>query len=116
MHDIVKEIKVKLKTYCAQLPVVGFNSSKYDMNLIKHNLTRQFYNMGEKTSFVVKKGNAYTCMTTSSFKFLDMSSYLAPGTSYSQFLKAYQCSEEKAFFPYEYFTDFTMLSETQLPL
>ena len=47
--------------------------------------------------------------------FLDITSYLAPHTSYSAFLKAFNVSEQKGYFPYEYFKSESQLNETQLP-
>ena len=42
------------------------------------------------------------CMKTDSLKFLDISNYLAPGFSYDQFLKAYECEQTKGFFSYQW--------------
>ena len=36
-------------------------------------------------------------------RMLDISTYLAPGCSYAQFLKAYNCDVPKGIFPYEWF-------------
>ena len=42
------------------------------------------------------------CLKTEYLKFLDITNYLAPGFSYDQFLKAYECEQTKGFFPYEW--------------
>ena len=69
----------------------------------------------QEYGFVVKKSNAYACITTDTFKFLDISHFLAPGTSYAGFLKAYRVEESKGFFPYEWLDDIAKLDQTQLP-
>jgi hypothetical protein len=43
------------------------------------------------------------------------SNYLATGFSYSQYLKAYKCTEQKGFFPYEWMTSLDKLNVSQLP-
>ena len=46
---------------------------------------------------------------------MDISNYLAAGSSYSQFLKAYGCDIPKGIFPYEWFDSFDKLDHTSLP-
>ena len=53
--------------------------------------------------FTVKKNKSYISILTPYLKFLDISNFLAPGCSYSQFLKAYRCELYKRAFPYEWF-------------
>ena len=64
---------------------------------------------------VVGKNNSYMCIKTERLKFLDITSYLAPGYSYDQFLKAYECSAHKSFLPYEWFDDVNKLDYPELP-
>lgn len=47
--------------------------------------------------------------------FLDMAQYLAPGTSYASFLKAFEIEEEKGWFPYEWLDDVSKLDFPRLP-
>ena len=62
-----------------QVPVFGFNSGKYDLNLVKEYFIRTLSNMNDVT--VTKKDNSYMFLTTPMFKFLDIKNYLAPGLS-----------------------------------
>ena len=55
------------------------------------------------------------CLKTDFLKLLDISNYLAPGFSYDQFLKAYECEQTKEFFSYEWWMKWTELGETSLP-
>ena len=111
----VERLKRKFEVYAEVLPVLGYNSSRYDLNLIKRYFPKHF-NLTNDMKYVIKKTNQYTAIATSKFKFLDMSNYLAAGSSYSRFLAAYGVSETKSFFPYEYFHDADQLvTVTELP-
>lgn len=76
---------IQLKNFINQIPVLGFNSAKYDLQLVKQMLAR-----------VLK---------------LDQSG----GTSYDVFLKAYKCQQTKSYFPYEWFNDASKLDHPALP-
>jgi hypothetical protein len=55
------------------------------------------------------------CIKTEALKFLDITNYMAPGFSYSQYLKVYECTEGKGFIPYEWMTSLKKLNVSQLP-
>ena len=111
--------------YCRQIPVLGFNSAKYDLNLVKSHLIPWLRrdidpnkdDDGEDTCevSVIKKGSTYTQIGARRFKFLDISNYLAGGVSYSGFLKAYKIPEAKSCFPYEWFDHPSKLDFPGLP-
>jgi len=90
----LEKIYGQLETYMAQVPVLGFNLAKYDLNLIKRVLAKHLNLHEESGTFVVKKNNTYTCSATESLKFLDMSQFLAAGSIYIGFLKAYHVEDE----------------------
>ena len=75
--------------------VFGFNSGKYDINVVKVYLLKPLH---PGITFTIKKNNDYMCIKTKELKFLDMKNYLAAGTSYDQFLKAYGVQVRKLFF------------------
>lgn len=54
-------------------------------------------------------------MANDTLKFLDISSYLAPAVSYAKFLKAFDVTENKGFFPYEWFDAVEKLNHPSLP-
>lgn len=70
----------------------------------------------EDVRYVIKRGSSYSCITTDNLRFLDMLSYLAVGTNYDSFLKAYGASAPKSFFPYEWFDGLEKLACTEFPL
>jgi hypothetical protein len=133
----VDSLRDRLEDYLHELPVVGFNSSRYDINVIKPYLIQALVTDNQKIvtidldgdddntpdtesrdtgiKFVVKRNNQYMCIATSKLRFLDIVNFLAPGFSYSKYLKAFHVSEEKGFFPYEYMTSLDKLDEPSLP-
>ena len=104
----------ELTRFCNVVPVLGFNSSKYDLNLIKRKLFK-LMDVYVNTASVIKKGNSYLCIQTDLFRFLDISNYLAPGFSYSQFLKAYEVNITKSFMCYEWLDSVSKLDYPCLP-
>jgi hypothetical protein len=115
MKSHLENIYAKWLQYISQLVVLGFNNSKYDNVLIISRLAYYLNLHASKKSFIVKKNNAYACIASDKFRILDICNYLAAGTSYSQFLKAFQIEEKKSYFPYEYLSSFEKLNETSLP-
>ena len=113
-----KTLEKQLQAWLHQLPVLGFNSGRYDLNAIKkffvplliHN------NTAERAScFVIKRQNNFMCLSTDKLKFLDMVNFLAPGVSYDKYLKAYGCELQKGHFPYEYMDNLRKLDDCALP-
>ena len=73
------------------MPVVGFNSQNYDVNVMKGPLLRHIRQLnGENFVFVVKRANKMTCIETTRFRFLDICNFIAPGYSYDKHLKAFK--------------------------
>ena len=67
-----------------QAPVIGFNSGKYDLNIVKEYIVKEIcYNKENEDVFAVKKENNYMFLTTSKFefKFLDVKNYIGTGLS-----------------------------------
>ena len=105
-----KTLMGQLYGWMRQLPVIGFNSGKYDLNAIKQFLIPYFLtiakteeqedeededeekkkdeNDGVGSMFVIKRNNTFMCLSTDQLKYLDMISYIAPGFSYDKYLKA----------------------------
>ena len=115
MVNKMKYILHKFEIYASQIPVLGFNSAKYDINLIKKDIARCLGLDQDESAFVIKKNNSYSCIANENFKFIDIINYLAPGTSYSKFLKAFKITEGKSFFPYEFLDDPDKLNYPELP-
>ena len=132
-----KKLMGQLYGWMHQLPVIRFNSGKYDLNAIKMFLIPYFLSTASKTGeqdeqveheqddkeeenegvgsfFVIKRNNTFMCLSTDQLKFLDMTNYIAPGFSYDKYLKAYGYEVTKGHFPYEYMDRLERLDDTAL--
>ena len=107
-------MKFKYEQWMMQMPVIGFNSAEYDINMVKPHLVKVLMKM-DAIKFVVKKSNAFMCITTERLKFVDIRNYLTPGFDYATYLKAYKCTELKGYFPYEWMDNLEKLKQTCLP-
>ena len=102
----------QLHGWLHQLPVIGFNSGKYDLNMIKRSFVPLLIS---NNAAVIKRQNTYMCLYTDELKFVDICNYLAPGVSYAKYLTAYGCELGKGHFPYEYMDDLQKLEDRVLP-
>lgn len=110
-----EKLKAELDAYCRQTICLGFNSSNYDLNLIKTHIAKQLNMHNANKNFTVKRNIRYACLCNDNFKFLDITSYLAPGVNYSKFLKAFDVQENKGFFCYEWLQNVEQLRYPSLP-
>ena len=97
-----KAQRQKIEEWCNQVPVVGFNSGTYDLNLIKKHFAEHLAETTGKVR-VAKNGNKMMFVLTWGFRFLDIINYLDRGTSYEKWVKVYECKTVKSWFPYEWF-------------
>ncbi|GMF09432.1 unnamed protein product [Phytophthora lilii] len=114
----------RVKQQLDQVPVFGFNSGRYDINLIKKDL---FAVIGTDNIKSVIKNPSYMCIAPSDMKMLDSNNYVPAGTSYDKYLTTYlggcKCDDKircicglgKGLFPYEYITAFNVLNQTTIP-
>ena len=97
----------------------GFNSSGYDIKLIKKFLFKELCKHEQQPTFTIKKSGKYPCIETEHLKFLYVYTYKNtpgyPGYNLKSFFKAFGVSEQKGFIPYDYFTHADQLDETTLP-
>ena len=113
-----------------QLPVIGFNSGKYDLNVVKQFFVPYLLKRSKQDDnddgeeeeedddeirFVIKRQNTFMCFSTRKLRFLDIINFLAPGYSYDNYLKAYGCELQKGHFPYEYMDGIGKLEDCALP-
>ena len=96
------------RNWVNQVPVFGFNSGRYDINMIKEYFVKNLAIISDVD--VAKKENSYMFLSTPNFKFLDIKNYLAPGLSYDAWCRAYGCELQKLAFPYEWLDSFEKLN------
>ena len=79
-------MKEQLKQRVNQVPLISFNSGKYDLNMVKEYFVKEIsYNKDDECNenvFAAKNENDYMFLTTSTIKFLDVKNYIGPGLSY----------------------------------
>jgi hypothetical protein len=104
----------RITDWCRQVPVLGYNSGRYDLNLIKNYFAEHLTDTYEKVD-IAAKGTQTMFLVTPEFKFLDVINYVGPGKSYSDWVKAYGCKQTKSWFPYEWFDSPDKLDYPELP-
>ena len=100
--------------WCDQVPTLRFKCGWYDLNLIKEYFVELLADITSKVQ-VEKKANKTMFMKTNGFRFLDIINYLRPGTSYEAWVKAYGCSSQKSWLPYEWLDSPEKLNYPGLP-
>ena len=110
-----RALKCGFENYCDRLPVIGFNSQRYDIPLIKRYLPYSLHKLDTLPEMVIRKDNSYMALGTKTLQYLDITNYLAAGTSLASFYKAYNVTDPKGFFPYEWFDSLEKLDATSLP-
>ena len=109
------DLKQHLERYVNTLPVFGFSSGKYDLNLIKSYLISYLIRDKEQETSVINKANEFISFKFGDVQFLDIMKFLGGATTLDSFLKAYKASETKRFFPYDWFDNPDKLDFPKLP-
>ena len=109
------ELQEHLERYCNLLPVFGFNSAKYDINLIKSYLLPILINERNMEPTVIIKANQFVSFKFDDVQLLDIMNFLGGATILDSFLKAYKTAETKGFFPYEWFDCPQKMHNSELP-
>ena len=109
------ELQEHLERYCNVLTVFGFNSAKYDVNLIKSFLLPILIIERNVEPTVIKKTNPFVSFKFGDVQLLDIMNFLGGATSLDSFLKAYKTAETKGFFPYEWFDCPQKMNNSELP-
>ena len=99
-----------MKNSCCNLPVVGFNSGRCELNLIKSYQIPYLISDKEQEKPVIKKAKDFISFKFGDVQFLDLMKFL------DSLFKAYKASEMKGFFPYEWFDNPDKLDFPELRL
>ena len=109
------ELQEHFDRYCNVLPVFGFNSAKFDINLIKSYLSPILVNYRDIEPTVIKKANQFVSFKFGDIQLLDIMNFLGGATSLDSFLKAYRTKETMGFFPYQWFDCPEKMNNKELP-
>ena len=75
---------------CNVLPIFGFNSEKFDLNLIKSYLLPILVNERNIEPTVIKKANQFISFKFGEIQLWNIMNFLCRATSLDSFLKAYK--------------------------
>ena len=114
MNQII-DLQELFERYCNVLPVCGFNSAKYFINLIKSYLLPILVNEREIEPTVIKKANHCVSFKFGDIQLLDIMNFLGGATSLDSFLKAYKTKETEGFFPYDWFDCPEKMNNDEIP-
>ena len=89
------EVQKQWRQWVNQGSVIGFNSGKYDLNMVKEYFVEDInYNKEVEYNedvFAAKEKNDCMFLTTSKFKCLDVKNFFGPGLSYDAWCKSMGC-------------------------
>ena len=91
----------------------GFNSAKYDLNLIKSYLLHILVNERDIEPTVIKKAKQFMSFKFGDIQLLDKMNFLGGASSLDSFLKTYKTLETKRFV-YEWFVHPDKMQNTEL--
>ena len=109
------ELQEHLERYCNVLPVFGFYSAKYDINLIKSYLLPILINERNMEPIVTKKANQFVSFKFGDVQLLVIMNSLGGAKNLDSFFNAYNTAETKVFFPYEWFDCPQKMNNSELP-
>ena len=113
-QSLANKLVGELDQHLRPLPVIGFNSGSYDLNVLKQFIIPYLVRYDNLKSSI-KRHQSYLTLMSTKLTFLDVSNFLAAGSNYDGFLRAYGCVQQKGFFPYEWFNSLEKLDHPQLP-
>ena len=96
-----------------QVPILGYNCGRYDLKLIQKYFMKHCAN--ERGLTETSKNGKIMYLKSGNYKFLDIMNYLAPGTTYDKWVKAYEAKQTKSWLPYEWFDSADKLDYPGLP-
>ena len=108
------DLQESLERHCNVSLVFGFNSAKYDLNLIKSYLLPILNHERDIELTVIKKANQFISFKFGDIQLLDILNFLGAATTLDSFLKPYKTSETKRFFLYGRFDHPEKMKKTEL--
>ena len=124
----LQNLESEFKKHVEQVAVLGYNSAKYDINLLKEYLIVQFLSdyaqqEDKEPIKVIKQQASYSVLELGHYlKFLDVYKYQSPSCTLDSFMKAEGIIDTnnsdksvKSYFPYEWFDSYDKLDYPGLP-
>lgn len=123
----IEKLIALFEKYCREHTVLGFNSGRYDLQLVKRVLypdmvkrARQARNeklkVGRSFPRCIARGNKVMAFSTDNLKFLDLMNFIAPGFTLAKFIESFTNGKEiKGKFCYEFARSYDALLTTVFP-
>lgn len=111
IEDVALRLKYlkRLEDYVSQVPILGFNSGMYDINI---NITEFMNELKGGKITAIKNGNTYKALIGGRFKFLDITQYIPPDYNLDKYITAFNPNGcKKSIFPYEYVSSYDRLND-----
>ena len=108
------ELQEHLEHICLVLPVLGFNSAKYDLLLINSFWLPTPANERDIEPTVIKKANKFISFKLGNIQLWDILNSLGGATFLDSSLRAYKTPETKGFFPNKRFNHLDKMQNTEL--
>ena len=115
VSEKITQLETELQTYISDLLVFGFNSKSFDIPLMMDNFLRYLQDTGSAVQACIKKQGQYMLLRTSNLRFLDITNFLAEGTSLRQYLSAMEIDDQKFFFCYDKLQSLDNLKDEGFP-
>ena len=105
------EMQYSLKSYL-DLCVFGYNSSRYDLNVIFEHIIKCYDELGGNSAdvHIIKKGTRYFSLNLNDIHFKDLLNFTCP-MSLDEYLKTWTDNHKKLIYPYEHFSSIEQIRE-----
>ena len=114
-YNKLQRLRKEFDKYITELICIGFNNSNYDSLIGFSSFFTHLDIPNCKQPFIIKKNNTYQVISNGVVRIVDVSRWLAQGTSLDQFLRSYEAPANKAFFCYEFMDSLDKLKFQGLP-
>lgn len=105
----MKKIQI-LMEYCS-IPIVGFNSGKYDMTFATQCMTHNEMSLRD----IITKCKGFMKLRYGDYVFLDVHNFVPPNCTLEMFGKMWGATDCKGIFPYDWFDSAEKLHHPSLP-
>ena len=112
-QSVAEKQRKLIREWRDQVPVLGYNCGRYDLKLIQKYFMKHCAN--ERGLKKASKNGKIMFLKSCNYTFLDIMNYLAPGTTYESWVKAYEAELTKSWLPYEWFDSADKLAYPGLP-
>ena len=109
-------LKTELIEYLRRIPVIGYNSGKFDSRVMSNYIIPCLIQRYEPNNIkILTKGSTYVRIETPNFVFIDQMNYIAGKKSLDNYMYSVLGKHFKSKLPYGWLKSLSCLEETKLP-